>query len=739
MHTPFKKTFILSTIPVLFLSSLLAFKPFQVQALDTTKILTTVAPQEYINNYYQSVDSSMNGTTLINTLSSIIKADHKGSFSYGSLQTTAFPYTDVDPNDPYGLKIVSFYSGTSVQGYTGMNKEHVWPNSHGGNKVENDPHMARPTLTKENSARGNSYFTENPSDGWDPASFNNPKYRGIAARIIFYCVIAAKDSLSLEDVGFKSGSGNGGKMGKLSDLLKWNLEYPVDQTEIIRNETLDLSLNWSRNPFIDDPSYACRIWGDTNSRTASVCSAVGLTPTSLSLTPASVSINIGNEATLTVNPTPSTASKSVTWSSANNSIATISNGKITPKAVGSTVITATSTLDSSIKATANVTVTNDPIPVTGVSLSSNSVNLSLGKKTTLTALITPNTASNKGVTWSSLDASIASVNANGEITALKVGTTTIKVTTQDGNFSASANINVTAASNEIEVVGSFYNNTTDNNGGESGVTAANLNNGIATNQALGFKGSQVVQKLTVTQGYFPRSGGLALGSSNNSGSLSLTFTENYHPLKIQARFNDAGKGGSVTLSASSQNTPVNGTLTAGTLGTAFSKPSSGNPYILEFPQTIDTLNITTSVRIALVELTLYVGEENHSYDETLSWSSSFLEETSYSCSIYDANGLQTSWSSLKTDFLSLSMEAKTLLKYTPPNVYGDEIEQAITRYIYILQKYNFENFLERGEIYQAPESSFQKPGNPGIIVAFLLGILFITVIIVYKKNTKEFN
>lgn len=50
-------------------------------------------------------------------------------------------------------------------------------------------------------------------------------------------------------------------MGKLGDLLKWNFQYPVDQTEIIRNETLDLSLDYNRNPFIDDPSLACRIWG----------------------------------------------------------------------------------------------------------------------------------------------------------------------------------------------------------------------------------------------------------------------------------------------------------------------------------------------------------------------------------------------------------------------------------------------------------------------------------------------
>ena len=66
-----------------------------------------------------------------------------------------------------------------------MNKEHTWPKSHGGNRIESDPHVIRPTLTSENSARGNMYYAQSPNPGWDPAEFDNPKYRGISARIIF--------------------------------------------------------------------------------------------------------------------------------------------------------------------------------------------------------------------------------------------------------------------------------------------------------------------------------------------------------------------------------------------------------------------------------------------------------------------------------------------------------------------------------------------------------------------------
>ena len=60
-------------------------------------------------------------------------------------------------------------------------------------------------------------------------------------------------------------------MGKLSTLLKWNLEYDIDETEILRNDVLYEKYNHNRNPFIDDRNYACRIWGNTNSTTKEIC------------------------------------------------------------------------------------------------------------------------------------------------------------------------------------------------------------------------------------------------------------------------------------------------------------------------------------------------------------------------------------------------------------------------------------------------------------------------------------
>ncbi len=209
-------TFVLGTLLIIAIPATIIANSPKPQEVTAVTVITAKSSDQYISNYYSTISTSQSGLPLASSLESRLQAERNNSFSYGSLQTTAFPYTDVDPLRPTGGYIVSFYSGTPVYGYTGMNKEHTWPNSHGGGYIENDPHMVRPTLTSENSARGNSYYAESPSDGWDPASFNNEKYRGIAARIIFYgAVIGYTEGLRLEDVGFVSGTGNGGEMGKL--------------------------------------------------------------------------------------------------------------------------------------------------------------------------------------------------------------------------------------------------------------------------------------------------------------------------------------------------------------------------------------------------------------------------------------------------------------------------------------------------------------------------------------------
>ena len=85
------------------------------------------------------------------------------------------------------------------------------------------------------------------------------------------------------------------------------------------------------------------------------------------------------------------------------------------------------------------------IPVTGVSLSTNTLSLTEGGTGTLAATVEPDNATNKTVTWSSDDESVATVN-NGVVTAHSAGNATITVTTGDGNRTAVCVVTVTHGS-----------------------------------------------------------------------------------------------------------------------------------------------------------------------------------------------------------------------------------------------------------------------------------------------------
>ena len=85
----------------------------------------------------------------------------------------------------------------------------------------------------------------------------------------------------------------------------------------------------------------------------------------------------------------------------------------------------------------------EEISVQSVSLRETAV-VELGDTLTLEAIINPSTATNKIVTWSSSDESVATVDNAGRVTPVSVGSTVITVTTQDGNFTASCTVTVVA-------------------------------------------------------------------------------------------------------------------------------------------------------------------------------------------------------------------------------------------------------------------------------------------------------
>lgn len=157
--------------------------------------------------------------------------------------------------------------------------------------------------------------------------------------------------------------------------------------------------------------------------------------TSVTLDKTSLTLEVGESYTLTATVSPSNATdKRITWLSTNSSVAFVSGGKVTAKSEGATTITAMA--HNGETASCSVTV-NEPAPevveVVSVSLDKTSLTLKIGESETLTAIVLPSNATDKSVTWTSSDQSVATV-VNGKITAVGGGTATITALSSGGKM-----------------------------------------------------------------------------------------------------------------------------------------------------------------------------------------------------------------------------------------------------------------------------------------------------------------
>ncbi|MGB3366720.1 MAG: endonuclease [Acidaminobacteraceae bacterium] len=228
----------------------------------------------YDSTYYKNA-IGQSGYTLKNTLHNII--DDHNELSYASLWD-ALRHTDEDPNN--SNNVIEIYTGRSISKYENgglvdeWNREHVWAKSHGdfgtSNGAGTDLHHIRPADVSVNSDRGNLDFDEggnynseatqcrSDSDSWEPRD----DVKGDVARMIFYMAVRYEGDSGEVDLELLDNvsSGTSPYHGKLSVLLKWNAEDPVDDWERTRNDIIYNDYQFNRNPFIDHPEWINEIW-----------------------------------------------------------------------------------------------------------------------------------------------------------------------------------------------------------------------------------------------------------------------------------------------------------------------------------------------------------------------------------------------------------------------------------------------------------------------------------------------
>ena len=182
--------------------------------------------------------------------------------------------------------------------------------------------------------------------------------------------------------------------------------------------------------------------------------------TSVKLNLDSLTLVVGETKALIATVMPEKATnKSVVWTTNAPVVATITeNGVITALSKGEATIVVT-TVDGNFSASCKIKVENTPdgdITVTGVTLNKTILTLGIGESEKLIATVLPENAANKTVIWETSNPTIATVMANGLVTAISKGEATIVVTTVEGNFTANCTVKV----DDVSVTGITLNKTT---------------------------------------------------------------------------------------------------------------------------------------------------------------------------------------------------------------------------------------------------------------------------------------
>ena len=247
--------------------------------------------------YYNDVDLQLTGVALKNELATKITATHVKFLVYTPEVWTASKATDVNPDNPSEVLLIYGYENGSDSNITNdrtrginenggnqsdWNREHVFARSLGNPNLGEvgpgaDAHHLRPADASRNSSRSNRKFgrgsgnsgfsnidTYQGNDGPNTAAYYpGDEWKGDVARMIMYMYVRYGNVCLPSAVGVGDNSNTPDDMIDL--FLKWNVEDPVSDFERARNayheNTSNSAAQGNRNPFIDNPFLATRIWG----------------------------------------------------------------------------------------------------------------------------------------------------------------------------------------------------------------------------------------------------------------------------------------------------------------------------------------------------------------------------------------------------------------------------------------------------------------------------------------------
>lgn len=230
--------------------------------------------------YYNGVNFTLSGLALKSELADHITSTHTSPITYDQVWTV-LQVSDLDPSNSADVLLAYGYNDadgnvfndrtrikTNYGGGSGQwNREHTFAKSLGNPDLGtsgpgSDAHNLRSSDVDMNNMRGNLLFADGSGNAGTVGSewYPGDEWKGDCARIIMYMYL--RYGLQCRPYYCAVGTVNSVDANMVNLLLEWNVEDPVSQLEENRNDEIQ-SWQGNRNPFIDNPYLATKIWGGT--------------------------------------------------------------------------------------------------------------------------------------------------------------------------------------------------------------------------------------------------------------------------------------------------------------------------------------------------------------------------------------------------------------------------------------------------------------------------------------------